>query len=282
MGSHIVAVDNLSTLPDWLSDALCRACTGDGDVRRRLYANGELYVTSFRRFVIINGIDIGAVRDDLADRLVTVDLHRIKDAYRQRDAELTQRWRRDAPLILGGLLDLAAKVLAVLPDVHLARSPRMADFARVLAAVDVVTDTDGMSRYRELASELASDAVTSDPVLSTLTATVTQSWTGAAAQLLEKLTASLGGARPPKDWPSVRALGGLLKRKAPSLRRVGWTVEQLDQKNERGQLWRLTPPSSPDEDPDEEFRQDLSSGFRQDSAPAPTCEDVNPPQILTN
>lgn len=34
-GSWCVDLDNLSAMPDWLSDALCRAVTGDGDVRRR-------------------------------------------------------------------------------------------------------------------------------------------------------------------------------------------------------------------------------------------------------
>jgi hypothetical protein len=35
-------------VPDWLSDALCRASTGDGDVRRKLYSDGGLYVVRFR------------------------------------------------------------------------------------------------------------------------------------------------------------------------------------------------------------------------------------------
>jgi hypothetical protein len=36
-GSWLVVLDNISGIPDWLSDALCRAVTGDGMVRRRLY-----------------------------------------------------------------------------------------------------------------------------------------------------------------------------------------------------------------------------------------------------
>jgi hypothetical protein len=47
-GSWWVGLDNLSGLPDWLSDALCRASTGDGDVRRKLYSDGGLYVVRFR------------------------------------------------------------------------------------------------------------------------------------------------------------------------------------------------------------------------------------------
>jgi hypothetical protein len=46
-------LDNLSTVPDWLSDSICRAVTGDGDVRRKLYTDGEHAVFSFRRAVAI-------------------------------------------------------------------------------------------------------------------------------------------------------------------------------------------------------------------------------------
>jgi hypothetical protein len=291
VGSHVVAVDNLSTLPDWLSDALCRASTGDGDVRRRLYTDGDLHVISFRRVVILNGIDLGAVRDDLADRLVTVDLHRIEETARARDDDLTQRWQAAAPLILGGLLDLTARVLAILPSVHLERSPRMADFAHVLAAVDRLAGTEGLARYRALAGELANDAVTSDPVLLALTSTISIPWDGPAAELLDILTATLHDARPPKGWPSgARVLASLLKRRAPSLRRLGWTVEQLSERSERGTIWRIDPPSerrtNPDENPDEIVSSAVRQDVRQDSAPRLTCEDLesgqNPDELTNN
>jgi hypothetical protein len=290
VGSHVVAVDNLSTLPDWLSDALCRASTGDGDVRRRLYTDGDLHVISFRRVVILNGIDLGAVRDDLADRLVTVDLHRIEESARARDDDLTQRWQAAAPLILGGLLDLTVRVLAILPSVHLERSPRMADFAHVLAAADQIAGTEGLARYRALAGELARDAVTSDPVLLALTSTISMPWDGPAVDLLDTLTASLGDVRVPKGWPSsARALAILLKRRAPSLRRLGWTVEQLNERSERGTLWQIDPPSdrqtNPDENPDEIVSSAARQDVRQASTPILACEDVESgwiPDELTN
>ena len=33
----IAAIDNVSAIPDWLSDAMCRASTGEGLMRRKLY-----------------------------------------------------------------------------------------------------------------------------------------------------------------------------------------------------------------------------------------------------
>ena len=58
-GSWVVALDNLSHVPDCLSDSLCRAATGDGDVRRALYTDSDLAVFAFRRCILLNGIDVG-------------------------------------------------------------------------------------------------------------------------------------------------------------------------------------------------------------------------------
>jgi hypothetical protein len=248
IGSHVVAVDNLSTLPDWLSDALCRASTGDGDVRRKLYTDGDLHVVSFRRQVFLNGIDLGAIRDDLADRLVTIELHRIDETKRLRDSDLASAWKVAHPKALGGLLDLAVQVLATRDEVVLERSPRMADFAHVLATVDLILGTDGMSRYRALAGTMAEDSVTNNPVTSAMSEVIRTQWQGSMAELLDLLDEHRGEARPAKGWPtSARQLSALLKRSAPSLRRVGWKVEQTDQHSERGLVWSLVPAPVADE-----------------------------------
>lgn len=72
-GSWVVGLDNLSTIQDWLSDTLCRAVTGDGDVRRQLYTDAGLTVFAFRRALVLNGIDVGAMRNDLTDRTIVVN-----------------------------------------------------------------------------------------------------------------------------------------------------------------------------------------------------------------
>jgi hypothetical protein len=116
-GSWVVGLDNMSTVPDWLSDSLCRAVTGDGDVRRALYTDSGLSVFAFRRCIVLNGIDVGAVRGDLADRIVHASLDRIPDTARKEEDELDEQWRKSHPVILGALLAGVAGVLGVLPSV---------------------------------------------------------------------------------------------------------------------------------------------------------------------
>ena len=45
----------------------CRE-TGDALVRRKLYTDSDLSVVRYRRVLIVNGIDIGAIRGDPAER----------------------------------------------------------------------------------------------------------------------------------------------------------------------------------------------------------------------
>jgi len=292
-GSWVVALDNISTVPEWLSDALCRASTGDGDVRRELYTNGDLYVIAFRRVVLLNGIDLGALRDDLADRLVTVHLDRIGDRARRHDAEVTRQWTEAHPRVLGALLDLTARVLDALPTVHRDEWPRMADFARVLAAVDQVLGTTGLDTYLALRTELAEDAVTSDPILTRLIAAVTTEWTGTSAELLDTITPVSPEWKPPKDWPSPRQLTTIVRRRAPSLRRLGWTVEELEKDaTARAVRFKLCPPPPDLRWPGNDARdarvarpghvpagQDASPGSSDSRATAERPSDVTRPSL---
>ena len=87
----------------------------------------------------------------------------IGERTRRLDADVKARWHEAHPRILGALLDLAAGVAGDLPSVRLDRSPPMADFARILAAVDQVLGTDGLARYLDRARNLAADSLTADP-----------------------------------------------------------------------------------------------------------------------
>ena len=142
-GSWVVALDNLSNIPDWLSDALCRASTGDGHVKRQLYTDADLTVIKYKRVIILNGIDLGGLNGDLTERLAPVDLLRITDDDRKAETRLEAEWEQARPAILVGLLDLAAQVHHRLPTLNMTRLPRMADFARILACVDSINGTAG-------------------------------------------------------------------------------------------------------------------------------------------
>lgn len=222
-GSWGVLVDNVSGIPDWWADALCKAVTGAGWVKRAHYENYNLSVLSFRRVVMLTSIDTGALRGDLADRLLIVDLEPIPPDRRRPESELKQLYAARRPAILGALLDLTAAVLRELPAVELTSMPRMADFARILAAMDRALGTNALNLYLAQGTRIADDVVDGDPVGEALAALVRRqgSWSGTAAELLDQITPE----KRPHHWPrSARGMAGCLKRLIPALALLGIEV----------------------------------------------------------
>ena len=87
-----VCLENVSTIPEWLSDAICRASTGDGRIKRKHYSDNDAFSEAVRRVVILNGIAPLGIRDDLNDRLVVADLAVIEPEDRKEESELDAAW----------------------------------------------------------------------------------------------------------------------------------------------------------------------------------------------
>ena len=268
-GSWTVCVDNVSTIGGWLSDALCKASTGDGMVRRARYTDSDLAVLAFRRVVALTSVDPGALRGDLGDRLLVIHLERIEGKSRRTEAELNAAYAAALPLVLGGLLSAVARTLAALPGVELAELPRMADFARVAAALDAACpeltgksaspDTGALARFMGQRRRIADDVVESDPVALAVVKLMDGRpgpWAGKASDLLAAITPP--GATPPRGWPgTAKKLSGLLQRLRPALAEVG--IEHVPpaptDKSRTHTLTRVEPPDPggsgrlPDTDP---------------------------------
>jgi len=125
----ILAHDNLSGIPDGLSDALCRLATGGGFATRMLYTDDEEIIFSARRPIILNGIDDIATRGDLQERSLLVSLPSIPDDERREENAFWAEFEAARPRIFGALLGAVSAALRGAEDVRLERMPRMADFA---------------------------------------------------------------------------------------------------------------------------------------------------------
>jgi hypothetical protein len=181
-------------------------------------------VIAFRRLLAMSSIDAGALRGDLADRLLPIELDRIDPRARRRESDLDAAVAAAAPALLGALLDLLAAMLDRLPDVRSASLPRMADFAAVLAALDAATGWSTLDDYAATATDIAETVIDSDPVARAVREFVPAGgqWTGTAGELLDKITPEA----PPRGWPTTaRAMSGAIRRITPALRTVGTTVE---------------------------------------------------------
>ena len=229
---HIVALENLSRIPDWLSDALCRLATGGGFGTRELFTDGEEKLFSGQRPVILNGITETATRSDLLDRAISISLPAIPDTKRTTESDLWARFERIRGRVLGALLDAVVQAYSAKSDVRLSSLPRMADFATLVVAAEPKLPCqpgDFLRAYqgnRASANESAIESsVLSGPLLEFMKAR--NEWRGTATELKEALEQQ-AGERVVKgqDWPKrAHQLAGELKRIAPNLRRTGIEVE---------------------------------------------------------
>jgi hypothetical protein len=121
---HMLAFDNLSGLPAWLSDALCRLATGGSFAVRQLYTNDDEVLFQAARPLLVNGIEDVISRADLADRGIFLSLAPIGEQQRRSEIDLWREFEIARPRILGALLDAAVRGLQSLPDVRLASLPR--------------------------------------------------------------------------------------------------------------------------------------------------------------
>ncbi|MBG0818201.1 toprim domain-containing protein [Planomonospora sp. ID82291] len=239
-----LCLDNVSTIADWLSDALCRAVTGDGVVDRALYSDDDVVVLEFRRVLAMTTIDAGALAGDLAERLLMIELNLIPDSKRREEAELDAAYRDAHASILASLFDLLAEVLKALPEVTMTERPRMADFARILAAVDKVNGWETFASYTASARNAVADVLDGEPFAQAVVALVDASGADGleltAQEILDKVATP---DRLPRKWPkdSTRA-AGQLKRLAPALRTIGIEVDDSRRQTtgNRSRLYKLT------------------------------------------
>jgi hypothetical protein len=229
--SHVAGFDNLSRLPPWLSDGLCRLATGGGFATRELYSDDAEALFDFQKPVLVTGIEELAVRGDLLDRSLLVYLPPVGEEDRRPEEELWIAYGQARPRLLGALLEAVAVGLRRLPQVRLDRLPRMADYTRwaYAAAPGLQLDPDVfLAAYRdnrEAANELALEA---SPVAREVRGLVEAegAWLGTASELLAALNRRVPPeGRPARGWPTTpRALSNGLRRVQPNLRQVAIVV----------------------------------------------------------
>jgi len=217
--SHVLAFDNLSGLPPWLSDTLCRLTSGGAFSTRRLFTDQDEIVFAAARPIILNGIEDIITRPDLADRAILLTLAPIAERQRRPEHVLWREFELSRPYILAALLDAAAHGLRMLPQVRLKRLPRMADFALWATACESAIRPAGtfQATYSSNRREAIENIVDADPVAAHVRELMADraQWTGSASDLLQA-----GTDRP--GWPkSARALAGRLRRAQAFLRTLG-------------------------------------------------------------
>jgi putative DNA primase/helicase len=261
--SHVIGFDNLSFIPDWLSDDLCRLATGIGFRTRALCTDREEVIFNASRPIVLNGIADMIRRGDLMDRSISITLDPITDERRRTEANVDMAFREVQPGILAALANAVSQALR--EPVTLTRMPRMADFAttvesgapalnwkpgafldayaeRRATAIDILLDGDLVAAaLEELRGRHQSDV------------TKGATWEGTSEELRDQIVALTPEAKRERLPKSGKGLIGALRRVAPGLREkhvdIGLPKGQETSGERRGQrVIRITWEGRPRDD----------------------------------
>lgn len=245
----LIAIDNLSGMSNWLSDAFCMVATGSGLTTRRLHTDREQEVFDAARPIILNGINDLAERGDLASRGIAIHLPAIPEHERQTEEDIWEAFDDALPGILGCLFDGVSRAMKRKKNVRLERLPRMADFARWAEAAGPSfgwEQGDFLEAYEKNLKGASDSKFENDAVAVVIRDRLFEDFPdgfcGTPTSLFNTMMQYAPDAREQRrGWPaSAAALGKYLRRIAPMLRAAGICFESVHSGERTCRLWRET------------------------------------------
>lgn len=225
----LAPLDNLSKIPGWLSDMLCRVVTGEGSAKRVHYSNDDDFIRSYRRCVILNGIGNPAIQADLLDRSIVIELIPI-DSLRTEEA-LMKAWEIALPRILGSIFRALSKAITLYPSILETSLPRMADFAKWGQAVASglgYQPSQFMNDYISTIEQKWSDKIEDSPLATEILNLIDNDggcWKGSRSELCEEIMLETNKSKA--GWPkSPLGISKELTRLMPAFRENGIFIDR--------------------------------------------------------
>jgi hypothetical protein len=261
--NHVAYYDNISELPDWVSDQICRAVTGSGSSKRVLYTDDEDFIRNLKRCIGLNGINLAATKADLLDRGLVLQLLRIDDTKRRKIRDLEKEFEAIKPQLLGYVLDILVKVLKwkeAQKQLNLRKLPRMADFAEcceIISRCMNIRDNAFIEAYNENIRLQVQELIEASQIAMCVIQLIAPDekdgedkvWTGTATSLLselEDIALELKINVNGKYWPKApNHLSRRLNDVAATLREVGVEVEWSKANHGKSRIITIRKVSSP-------------------------------------
>jgi hypothetical protein len=261
---YIPIFDNLDYLPRWFSDMLCGGVTGAGQESRALYTDDDSFIRSFKRCIMLNGLNLPATKGDLLNRTI---MHPTEpNVERRTDQDLEAKYNKVLPEILGGFLDVIVQALNLKDTVKPTKLFRLADFTEWGCALVVALgekDTDFIAAMEEnLNSQNAADIennIVADAFLayckenlSLLNTTEEKPTVATPDEIFSKVTDTASNLKmniKSKRWPSAACyFTRKLNDSKSAIIASGWNFEITPQGKRRDMsIWEIKPTKLPTE-----------------------------------
>jgi hypothetical protein len=196
--NHVAYYDNVKSTPGWLSDEACKAVTGIGQSKRKLYTDDDEIVYEYKRCLGFNGINISLSEPDALDRSLMIELDRISKEKRRVESDIMTEFMQLRSQLLGFIFDTLVKTLRIKPEINLDDLPRMADFAlwgEAIARAMGYKDLEFVQAYYDNIGKQNIEAIENHPLGQAVAKFYEEeiqgesksSWEGQPAKLLEQL-----------------------------------------------------------------------------------------------
>lgn len=278
--SAVLCYDNISSIPDKISDALCRVSGGASVTARKLYTDADLLEIQTRSAVVMTTIDESIItRGDLLSRTIVVQFAPITPRARRTLAEVTEEFNRYLPGLMAALYDAISHALRG-AKLRPPAMGRMSDFQRwVESAAPAVGWNDGqisalyLSQDQRNAGIILDNSALAQSILRLMTAT--ERWEGTAAALLERLRETLDHEEPVGAFPkTANLMTSQLRRLIPELAHRGVLVSL--RRTKQGCMVTITSePQPPCSDAVSEATRDSAPGA--DALASPPSSPPQPP-----
>jgi DNA polymerase, archaea type len=300
--NYLAVYDNIKKLPRWFSDEACKAITGVGSSKRRLYSDDEDIIYDYKRCLMISGINNSLTEPDALDRSILTQFDRIADEQRKEESEIETIFEEMRPKLFGYILEMLVKTLQIKPSIKLSNLPRMADFtvwAEAVARAMGYQPMEFVNAYYDNIGKQNVEAIESNPVALAVEKFVYSwykegqeaCWQSPTSKVLEKLNKvaqTYGIDTSSKLWP--KAANSLTKRLRPILSnlREGLGIHVVITRNTTGKNKNIStiriskePPPSPPSPPGQNQAQNedkISGGSLDSGVATSTSQQISPPE----
>lgn len=237
---YLPLYDNISNLSQSQTDVLCRAITGDGNLRRKLYTDNEEITFEYIRSVIFTGINLPSQAPDFLDRLLIIELERIEPNNRKTIKEIDSICYSLLPYARGYIFETLSKAFEKIDEVtnDLKELPRMADFTiygEAIARALGYEPLEFYNKYMVSIGKVSEKALDESILAESLIDLAKENWEGSITELHQKLR-DISQTIP----KSPNYLSQKIKQIEPNLKDVGIIVYRSKDSKSRRSMIKLS------------------------------------------
>ena len=239
----LLCYDNLTSLPIWFSNALCRFTTGGSTQKRARYTQDELHFSTSHGIAMLNGINLVANQPDLLDRSVIYELEPIEDDLKLTESDLDASFEAIKSRLLGSMYKALVFARVGFYKLDIRPIHRLTDWQKWITAIGHALGLSeeeinkALRNNRTLQNSQAIDAsVIAQPLIDFIDEK--GRFEGTMGALVDQLQDFLPD-QTPKGFPDrANQFSRRLNEIKPDLKREGITVETINKEKRIISIYR--------------------------------------------